>query len=93
MTFQSLLGVEGKEKGVGSRIFLVIDAEEGLAIFTIFLVLVDEFIQGVKVGRSRAINVVPPVANKVLLVENRAVGTQKRVVVTIRLAHVENLEN
>lgn len=71
---------------------LVVDAEEGLAIFTIFLVLIDEFVQWVKTGGGCTIHVVPPVANEILLVENCAIRAQERIVVAIRLAHVEHLK-
>ena len=56
---------------------LIADAEEGLAYFTIFLLLVDEFIHWVKGFRGCAVHVVPPVANEVLLVENGSIGAQK----------------
>ena len=56
---------------------LIPHAEKGLAFFTIFLVLVDEFIKGVKIGRGCTIHVIPPIADEVLLVENRSVGAQK----------------
>lgn len=78
-----------KERNKG---ILVIDAEEGLAIFTIFLVLIDELIQGVEIRGRSTVHVIPPVANKVLLVENRSVGTQERVIIAIGLTHVKHLQ-
>ncbi len=92
-------GVRGGSvvKGAGSRGAwhrdLVVNAEEGLANFTIFLLLVDKFIQGIEVGRGAAIDVVPPVANKVLLIEDGSVGTEEIVHISVRLAHVENLKS
>ena len=74
------------------RISLLVNAEQGLANFTLFLFLVDEFIEGVEVGRSCTIDVVPPIANEVLLVENGSIGAQKGIKVTIRLAHVKDLK-
>ena len=53
--------------------FLVIDAEEGLAIFTICLILINEFVESVEIYGGCAIYVVPPIANEVLLIENGSV--------------------
>jgi hypothetical protein len=70
---------------------LVLRAKERSADFTLWLVLVDELVQGVEVGRGRAIYVVPPVADEVLLVEHGAVRAEEAVVVAVGLAHVEHL--
>ena len=56
---------------------LVVNAEQGFANFTVFGGLVNELVQWVKVGRSCAVHVVPPIANEILLVENGSVGAQK----------------
>jgi hypothetical protein len=54
--------------------------------------LVDKLVEWIKVGRSCTIHIVPPVTDKVLLVENGTVGAQKCIVVAIGLAHVEDLQ-
>ena len=54
--------------------------------------MVNELIECVKVWIGRAVDVVPPVADKVLLVEHSTVGTEEAVGVAVRLAHVESLK-
>ena len=44
-----------------------------------FVFCVDELVECIKVGGCSAVDVVPPVADKVLLVENGSVGAQKAV--------------
>ena len=53
---------------------LVIDAEEGLAIFTLGILLVNKFVQGVEIDRSGTIHVIPPITDEVLLIENCSIG-------------------
>ncbi len=53
--------------------------------------MVEEFVEAVEAGRGRAVDVVPPIADKVLLVEHGAVGAEEAVEVAVGLAHVENL--
>lgn len=45
-----------------------------------------------EVGRLGAVDIVPPVAHDVLLVEDRPLGAQEVVLRVPRLAHVEHLE-
>ena len=70
---------------------LVVLAKERRALFTGGVVLVDELVQRVEVGRRAAVHVVPPVADEVLLVEHGAVRAEEAVEVAVRLAHVEHL--
>ena len=65
--------------------------EERLALFTLRLILVDELIEGVEAWVGSTVNVVPPVTDEVLLVEDGTVGAQEAVGVTIGLAHVKDL--
>ena len=74
-----------------ASLFLVLGAEERVALFTLGLVLVEELVESVEVGLGRAVHVVPPVADEVLLVEDGAVGAQEAVGGAVGLAHVEHL--
>ena len=71
---------------------LVVDAEERLALFTLLL-LVDELVERVEARAGGAVDVVPPVADEVLLIENGSVGAKEAVGVAVRLAHVEHLQD
>ena len=71
---------------------LVILAEESLAV-GLGLLLVDELVEAVEVWLSCTVNVVPPVTNKVLLVEDGSVGTEEPCGVSVGCAHVERLED
>ncbi len=84
----------GRAVGVGgnvSRGSLVVGAEERVALFTLWLVLVEELVECIEVLRGGAVKVVPPVADEVLLVEDGAVGAQEAVEVSVSLAHVKYL--
>ena len=69
----------------------VLGAEERCALFTLGLVLVEELVEAVEVGLGGAVDVVPPVADEVLLVEDGAVGAEEAVGGAVGLAHVEHL--
>ena len=71
--------------------FLVLRAEEGVALFTLWLVLVQELVETVEVGLVGTVHVVPPVADEVLLVEDGPVGAEEAVGGAVGLAHVEGL--
>ena len=70
---------------------LLFATEERFALFTLRLILVDELIEGVEAWVGSTVNVVPPVTDEVLLVEDGTVGAQEAVGVTIGLAHVKDL--
>lgn len=53
--------------------------------------MIDELVERVEAGTGGTVDVVPPVADEVLLVEDGSVGTQEAVRVAVRLAHVESL--
>ena len=72
--------------------FLVIDTEKGFAFFTTFLVLIDKFVQSIEIWRSGAVHIVPPITNKILLIENCAIGAQKWIVIAVGLTHVKDLK-
>ena len=55
---------------------LLLGAKERGALRTRGVVLVEELVELVEVGGGAAVDVVPPVADKVLLVENGSVGAQ-----------------
>ena len=55
-------------------------------------VLVQILVDGVEAGRLAALDVVPPVADAVLLVEDGALRTQERGLPFARLADVEDLQ-
>ena len=66
--------------------------EQALALFALVLRgLVDQDVQVVEVGLLGTVQVVPPVAHKVLLVEHGPVGAQEGCGLTVGLAHVEGL--
>lgn len=77
--------------GGQGQVGLVVNAVERVAFFTLGLVLVEELVETIKVGGGRAVHVVPPITDEVLLVENGAVGTEEAVEVAIVLAHVKHL--
>jgi hypothetical protein len=52
---------------------------------------VDEFIEIVEGGAASTVNIVPPIADKVLLVEHGAIGAKESVSAAISLADPENL--
>ena len=56
-------------------------------------VLVQILVDGVEAGRLAALDVVPPVADKVLLVEHGPVGAEEGGRLPVRLAHVEHLHH
>lgn len=66
-------------------------AKQAGAFFTLWLILVDELVESVEAGSGGAVEVVPPVADEVLLVEHGAVGAEEAVEVAVRLAHEEYL--
>ena len=70
---------------------LVILAEESLAV-GLGLLLVDELVEVVEVRLGGTVNVVPPVTDKVLLVEDGAVGAEEPCGVSVGCAHVERLK-
>jgi hypothetical protein len=52
--------------GLGSNaVQLIVDAEKGLALFTLLL-LIDKLVEGVEAGAGGTVDVVPPVADEVL---------------------------
>ena len=53
--------------------------------------MVDELVEAVEAGIGGTVDVVPPVADEVLLIEDGAVGAQETVGVAVGLAHVEHL--
>ena len=65
--------------------------EEWLALFTLRLILVDELIEGVEAWVGSTVDVVPPVTDEVLLIEDGTVGAQEAVGISVRLAHVKDL--
>ena len=71
--------------------FLVIGAEKRVALFTLRLILIQELVESEEVGVGGAVDVVPPVADEVLLVEDGAVGAKEGVEVAVGLAHVKHL--
>ena len=66
----------------------VVLAEQSLAV-GLLLVLRQQRVEAVVLRLLRAVDVVPPVAHEVLLVEDRAVRTEEGGGVTPRAAHVE----
>ena len=70
---------------------LVILAEESLAV-RFGLLLVQEAVEAVELRLLIAVDVVPPVAHEVLLVEDGSVGTQEGRGFTTWTAHVEGLK-
>ena len=54
--------------------------------------VINQDVQVVEVGLLGTVKVVPPVTDKVLLVEHSAVGAQEGGGLSIRLAHVEGLK-
>ena len=80
---------------VGWRPFipsLLLGAKERGALRTRGVVLVEELVELVEVGGGAAVDVVPPVADEVLLVEHGPVRAEEAVEVAVRLAHVEHLQ-
>lgn len=53
--------------------------------------VINQDVQVVEVGLLGTVKVVPPVTDKVLLVEHGAVGAQEGGGFTVRLTHVESL--
>ena len=62
-----------------------------LLLLTIFVLCVYKFIKSVECRLSLAIDIVPPIANEVLLIEHGSIWTKKTVSIPVWLAHVENL--
>lgn len=62
-----------------------------ISITFILIVRIDELIEWVEVGGSGAVHIVPPVAYKVLLVEDGSIRAEEAVRVAIGLAHVKDL--
>ena len=60
---------------------------------TVFIFCVDEFIETVKIRLSLAVNIVPPVAHKVLLIKRRPIWAEKTISISVWLAHMEDLGN
>ncbi len=75
MVHATVVGHHAEVAAVG----LVVDAKKRLALFTLRLVLVDELVEGVEAGAGSAVDVVPPVADEVLLVEDGTVGAEEAV--------------
>ena len=71
--------------------YSLLRAKERRALPTRGVVFVEELVELVEVGGGAAVDVVPPVADEVLLVEHGAVRAQEAVEVAVRLAHVEHL--
>ena len=71
--------------------YSLLRAKERGALPTRGVVFVEELVELVEVGGGAAVDVVPPVADEVLLVEHGAVRAQEAVEVAVRLAHVEHL--
>ena len=71
---------------------LLLGAKERGALRTRGVVLVEELVELVEVGGGAAVDVVPPVADEVLLVEHGPVRAEEAVEVAVRLAHVEHLQ-
>ena len=71
---------------------LLLGAKERCALRTRGVVLVEELVELVEVGGGAAVDVVPPVADEVLLVEHGPVRAEEAVEVAVRLAHVEHLQ-
>ena len=57
-----------------------------------FASLVDVFVDDVEAGSLRAVDLVPPVADEVALIEESPHGAEERVRAAVVLAHVEDLE-
>ena len=62
-----------------------------LLLLTIFVLCVYKFIKSIECRLSLAIDIVPPIANEVLLIEHGSIWTKKTVSIPVWLAHVENL--
>ena len=77
-------GLDGEDHHVD----LVVLAEESLAV-RLCLLLVDELVEVVEVRLSGAVNVVPPVTHKVLLVEDCSIRAEETSGLSIRLAEVK----
>merc|ERR1712172_96317 len=60
-------------------------------LFLLRGLLVEQLVQVVEARLGSTVNVVPPVADEVLLVENCAVGAEEGCFITARGAHVERL--
>ena len=71
----------------------VVTAEERVALFTLWLVLVQELVQVVEALGVATIKVVPPVTDEVLLVKHGTIGAEEAVEVAVSLAHVKHLQN
>ena len=71
--------------------YSLLRAKERGALPTRGVVFVEELVELVEVGGGAAVDVVPPVADEVLLVEHGAVRAEEAVEVAVRLAHVEHL--
>ena len=71
---------------------LLLGAKERGALRTRGVVFVEELVELVEVGGGAAVDVVPPVADEVLLVEHGPVRAEEAVEVAVRLAHVEHLQ-
>ena len=93
-TSPNLLACESLQPGLDGEdhpVDLVVLAEESLAV-GLGLLLVDELVEVVEVRLSGAVNVVPPITHKVLLVEDCPVGAEESGGISIGCAHVEGLE-
>ena len=58
-----------------------------------FASLVDVFVDDVEAGGLRAVDLVPPVADEVALIEEGPHGAEERVRAAVALAHVEDLHS
>lgn len=54
--------------------------------------MVEEFVEAEEAAAGGAVDVVPPIADEVLLIEDGAVGAQEGVEVAVELAHVKHLK-
>ena len=64
---------------ISLEILLFVATEEWLALFTLWLVLVDELVQGVEAWVGGAVHVVPPVADEVLLIKDNFIEKRKKI--------------
>ena len=87
-----LVGSSGGRLGVPSLHHSLLGAKERGALPTRGVVFVEELVELVEVGGGAAVDVVPPVADEVLLVEHGPVRAEEAVEVAVRLAHVEHLQ-
>jgi len=86
-----LVSSSHRRLATGCRLRLVIDTEERSASLALLRTVVDELVQAEKVRLGSAVNVVPPVADEVLLIEDGPIRAEEGCGATVLLAHVERL--